>query len=171
MSFNVLLLRCLTSDRSLGEKRAKVSMPTLESGEVVLFFDTSKQAVGNSLLRKDLEMKPTDKLCDGIIIYCKNNSDKKTICLIELKGRHTDDAVEQLISTRNALEQALNNALKAKSCLDCSKDITWLGIVAASGGGLPQTKSQVKRLKANKFANADIVGEPDISDFIRQNSR
>jgi len=74
----------------------KIGIKPLDDKEIILFFKTDHTSA-----QKCLQMPDSDKkCCDYLALYRKDkNSRKEAICFLELKGKHFDHAVEQIINT------------------------------------------------------------------------
>lgn len=154
MSFNTLLLHCLTSKTSLGEAGSSVHLQ-LQAGETVLFFDIGKQAAAGSPLRKDWKIADTEPLCDGIVFYLSqqaNQPPRKIICLVELKNKSgVEHAIEQVINTRRIIEKDAKDTLQGLMCGDYWRDLEWKAYVYVRANAPTDVKKSLTKLEQAGF--------------------
>ncbi|GAC1390036.1 MAG: hypothetical protein NVS4B11_03040 [Ktedonobacteraceae bacterium] len=167
MPFSVLLLTAASSEKHIsGHGGDKVSMSNLLSNEVVLFFDkTDREEV-----KRGLGMSSERKCCDGIIFY--SNGIRKVICLVEMKSRNLGEAEEQIKSTYDRLRELMKR--ECESCNDYFEQIVWKAYVyRATGGPERQSEECVEKLMKYGFkkGNAVVLGRPDITNFLREDTR
>jgi len=105
------LAACQEIGTSVKERRSglKVSIKPLDDKEIILFFKTDHTSV-----RKCLRMPDNDnKSCDYLALYLKDKSSRKeAICFLELKGKHFDHAVGQIINTDKYTKMLLTHQLE-----------------------------------------------------------
>lgn len=65
------------------------------AGETILFFHIDCEDGRNSL---GIVGKGA-KICDYLVFYTKDDDNKEVICLLELKGKDLNSAIEQIIQT------------------------------------------------------------------------
>jgi hypothetical protein len=102
---------CKEAGTSVKEQKSgfRISIKPLDDKEIVLFFKTD-----HTFARKCLHMPDGDKKsCDYLACYLKDkNSRKESICFLELKGKHFDHAVEQIINTSKYIRAFLKHQLE-----------------------------------------------------------
>lgn len=115
MIFETLILRCLIHGTSFTDAGKTISLKKVVPGEKILFFkiddDTKKEC-----------LKISGSCCDCLIYYSDNN--RRILCLVELKGKDTEQAARQIISTYDNLVMALGHVKKSfrthsNECADC----------------------------------------------------
>ena len=167
MCLNTLLLVCLSSDRSIKESKAEIKFSP-ENGEIILLFDLKNQAISNSIIRKDWGMKNDEPLCDSVIFYSKPSDNKNLFCLVELKGNHISDAVEQIKTTHDYLKKALKSSLGAVHCCHLPAQIQWKAYIRNHGSTPNNTKQlQQKLVDLLGKGNVEISRQNDIGNFLR----
>lgn len=173
MPFNTLVMVCPTSNKtSFSGTGSKVSM-TPNSNEKVFFFDIGMQAVANSLLRQDWGMKDDEPLCDGIIYYTDVNQNKTIICLVELKGRQLNHALDQVVHTQKVMRQVLKETLAKRASNPHFSNVIWRGYIyqnksAPSNIKLLQGEIEKAEKKFGGTQNFQISKAADIGVFLRK---
>jgi hypothetical protein len=159
MPFSVLLLTGVSSKRHItGAKNSRVSMPSILSDEVALFFDKLDESPARSVLGL------TEKCCDGIIFYANEN--QKAICLVEMKNANLGLAKEQLMQTYDRLHSLLKK--ECSSCSNYLESIFWQAYIYHSGSSLPGGYRNTENdLKGHGFKEAWVRSDPDISQYLR----
>src|SRR5579859_7057861 len=77
------------------------------AGEIVHFFHTDTKEG-----RKNLNMvEEGSKICDYLIFYAKDNANSEAVCFLELKGKHLDEAVKQILSTYQRVRELAREKL------------------------------------------------------------
>ncbi|HKV59580.1 MAG TPA: hypothetical protein VJO32_14900 [Ktedonobacteraceae bacterium] len=116
MIFETLIFRCLIHGTSFTDAGKTISLKKVMPGEKVLFFkiddDTKKECLSIS-----------GDCCDSLIYYSDSNN-RRILCLAELKGKDTEQAARQIISTYDSLVLALGHSKKSWrthsfECSDC----------------------------------------------------
>ena len=157
MPFNTLLLTCLKYGTSFGEHGANVRVEGGRSDGTVLFFSIDDQSNPRSTLREDLDIG--GKICDLLIFYAPNGSDKKVLCLVELKGSDITRAVKQIKSTYLSL--------KSTFIRTHLQEIEWKAYVLTAGSS-PRNIKENKKCLIETFGrnNCNISRISDLTGFI-----
>ncbi len=134
MPFNTLLLTCLIHGTRFGEQGATVSIKP-KSGETILFFSVDDQSNEGCGLRK---MGMQGALCD-LVIFFDNAGEKKTLCMVELKGSDLKRAIEQVINTRDFLKNNLPTGLR--------QHVVWKACILLTGKSPQEVKQLEKHLE------------------------
>ena len=92
--FNATLQACFIEGTRVRESGLIVSTEVL-AGETILFFHIDCEDGRNSL---GIAGKGA-KICDYLVFYTKDDDSKEIICLLELKGKDLNSAIEQIIQT------------------------------------------------------------------------
>lgn len=163
MPFSVLLLTAASSEGHIsGYGGDRVSMKgNLLPGEIVLFFDK----VDSEVIRKSLNMV-SQHSCDGIIFLA--HGQQTIICLVEMKSDNLGDAEKQIKETYEHLYKMLKR--ECNFCKDRLEQIIWRAYIYRSGDGPKKDADDCvgKLEKAGfKSGNAVVLGNPDITDFLR----
>jgi hypothetical protein len=164
MPFSRLLLIAASSKRHIaGASGDRVSMEgNLSSGEVTLFFKIDEDIIRSSLNMQEM------KCCDGLVFYARDGEEKKTICLVELKGSNLKEAAEQINTTRERLEEILRS--ECSSCSSYLKQIIWKACIYRRNCSVDQ-KEDCKRLLLKRFRREDITflygSKNDVGAFLR----
>ena len=156
MPFNTLLLTCLHPGTSFGEVHNRVSVQQ-KSDEPILFFVTDDQSNSVSTLRSDLKMGGA--VCDLVIFYAQGN--KKTLCLVELKGSDLEQAVEQIINTYQHLKRTLKQPHR--------RLIGWKAYIQISGS-IPKELKELQKSLHNIFGKHNYAiarDDREFANFIR----
>lgn len=113
---NDTLAECLIAGTGVRESGLTVSTEKLP-GETILFFHLDC-AEG----RHSLNMAVTGlKICDYLILYTKDSEQKEIACFLELKGKKLEDAIRQVLSTRESLQALVKTKIERKQ----QQYITW----------------------------------------------
>lgn len=163
MPFNTLLLSCLKPGTSVTQNGVSVSIRP-QGGETILFFEMDCDRV-----RQNLDIESSAPICDYLVFYhlagTKPQNDKIILCLLELKGRDTEHAIEQLISTYTRLKKRLNE-LPGTGCQATVRQITWAAFVCSNPNSpISQIKpyaKEIERCFSNRFTmthQRDKLGE------------
>jgi hypothetical protein len=137
-----------------------VSM-TQEAGEKVLFFRMDQKPVRDSLgINKD------DKICDGLVFYCRGN--EKTCCFVELKGSKVNTAIEQVTHTFGRFKEEIQSSLLRMNCQSLLKQISWKAYVC-SHGNVPRVVKEYEKPLEGTFGrdNYYIGSNSDLGVFLR----
>ncbi|GEM_PF-2563255 len=162
MPLSVLLLTAANSERHItGASRDKVTVGSLQPGELVLCFDKLDTV---DIVRLGLGIPRNQKCCDGIIYYA--NRVLKVICLVEMKHSRLDSAAEQIKRTYEHLYQRLKS--ECKGCEEIFQQIVWRAYVYRTGSSTVDTE-ECKKLLRDKFGpeNIRVSSNPDILGFLR----
>lgn len=164
MLFDVLHLECLVKETSFSESGITVGCQS-ERGEIILFYDISKQADAKSNLRKALGMSQNEALCDGIIYY--QSGDRRVYCFTELKGNDLERAIEQVSNTYRRFQEILRKNTYQSYC---SNTIWKAHIQLGKGSSQIDTKTHDKTLK-NIFGQGNFNyirgNNGDITKFVK----
>jgi hypothetical protein len=129
------LLSSLEPGTGVSESDVNVSVKR-QANETILFF-----RIDAAHVCKDLGIKDKEPRCDYLAFYKKD--DKTILCLVELKGKNIEHAVEQIAHTY----KRLNELLKQRAC--DTKHITWKAYVGCNAHSpLTQSKQPADKLKA-----------------------
>lgn len=156
MPFNTLLLTCLNPRTSFGEAHNRIALQR-EADEIILFFVTDDQSNPTSAFRSDLQIDGV--ICDLIIFYAQG--DKKTLCLVELKGSDLEHAVAQIINTHQHLQNKLKHSHR--------RLVGWKAYIQISGG-IPKELKELQKSLHKTFGKHNYVITRDdrqFADFIR----
>ena len=165
MPFNTLMLTCLSQKTSFRESGATVSVAK-QSGETILLFVLDPQSNHESTVVLDL---PLDgPICDLAFYYA--TSSVKRVCLVELKGADINHALDQLINTKEKIEQALDNARRGKGWRRHAAAIEWLGYVRAHGSSPTRKPKNIEARLRRCFGkgNFKLSSRSDIGRFLRR---
>lgn len=160
MPFNTLLLSSLEPGTSVSESDVSVSVKQ-HAHETVLFFRVDIAHVCKGLGIKDKEPR-----CDYLVFY--KNEGKTILCLVELKGKNVDHAVDQIAHSYKHLSQLLK-----QRDVDM-KHITWKAYICCNAHSpLTQSKQPANTLKElfghNNFGIVRDRGrEDEFGKFLRK---
>lgn len=156
---------CIQTDTHATESGLTVSVAKRKN-EIILFVKTD-----NDHARKHLEMPENDKKsCDRLILYAQNDNKKnELLCLLELKGKKLEHAVNQIINTHKyfliliekSIERHQRAFLIVCACI-CMHN---------SPSSLREEALLSKKLKhgmANIKIKHGIQEKYDIGDFLRE---
>lgn len=165
MSLSRLLLVASSSKKQIrGQGKDKIIIKPLNpnyDGEVVLCFELDDDKARERKVCQSLGMKETDKRCDGIIFYAKDDQDGTVICFVEMKSTNIDDAAVQIQSTRTHIERLL----RADCGTDCNRQfqhIHWKACFYHHGA----TPDKISRIKKQ----LGTAGFGDVYDFTSANN-
>lgn len=134
---NARLQACCIKGTRVRESGLIVSTNTLP-GEKILFFRTdchegreSLDMVGESL-----------KICDYLVLYIKDGEKREIVCFLELKGRNLDDAVKQVLSTRERVVALSKEEIERKH----HPNITWKACICLHGTAPRNRQSSLNEL-------------------------
>lgn len=140
MSFSRLLLVSANSKKYIqGHGRDKVYISAkifiagrdAYEGEVILCFQLDEVADRENRVARSLGIPANNKRCDGLVFYSQDEKPDKVICLVEMKSTNVTDAANQIISTKQHIEELLQkecNSLSEVYRSDCMRQIariTW----------------------------------------------
>ncbi|MDD3973200.1 MAG: hypothetical protein PHD17_00740 [Methanothrix soehngenii] len=159
MPFNTLVLSCLCSRETSFCERGTGAELCIKpnSNEIVLFFVIDDQSNKQSTIREDFGIE--GGLCDLAIFYADKVKNEKIICLAELKGRHVDEAVDQIINTFKKLKKMYDE----KGIV-----VIWKAYILFKGRSPRNLKKLQMNLQETIGKNSCLIGRhSDISDFLR----
>jgi len=116
VSFSRLILVAANSKKYIvGEGRDKVHVSAKISisgrdayeGEVVLCFQLDDRTDPHKQVPRSLGMPDNNQRCDGLVFYSQDEKAEKVVCLVEMKSTNIAEAANQLISTKEHIEQLL----------------------------------------------------------------
>ncbi len=157
MPFNTLLLNCLLHGTSFSEKGATVHIKP-QTGETILFFGIDDNDRECSL-RQTLGMQQ-GVICDLVVFYARQDSEKKVICLVELKGSDVKHAARQIKSVHQHFSKSLRQHVRW---------IDWRACIYMGGSAHKDMKKV--RLELEKTfgkGNVSITRESDLGSFLRR---
>lgn len=165
MLFDVLHIECLTGHTSFNESGIAVSCQPPERGEILLFYDISKQEKAQSNLRKALEMADDEAICDGIIY--RRSGESEAYCFVELKGSDLAHAIEQVSNTYKRFQEFL----RKNNYLSYSNKVSWrthiqIGSIASQKNYNKYEKDLRVRFGDRNFS-VSRANKLDITDFVR----
>jgi hypothetical protein len=162
MPFNTLLLTCLLPGTHFTESGNAVSIQR-QLQEIILFFSIDDQSNATCALRQSLSL--TSRICD-LLVFRASFSDRRvesiTLCLVELKGRDVDGALEQIEN----IYDVFSHRLRSLSRPQCG--INWKAYIKVRvGSPINYNKRTISKLK-QKGLRVRVRREKDIGDFLRQ---
>lgn len=150
---------CRLHGTSHKQSGVRVSIRPHASEEIV-FFCVDPNQNPDCKLRAILELD-NELICDLVVLY--RNSVEVIICLIELKGRHIDHAIEQINSTYNAILRVFNG--------DLHREVKWRAYIKQniSAPNLVKKPSLKQKIKiAHTTYNRFLIGRnEDLSVILR----
>ena len=176
MSFSRLILVAANSKKCIvGEGKdkvcvsAKLSLPGRDAyeGEVVLCFQLDDRADLQKRVPRSLGIPDSNQRCDGLVFYSQDEKAEKIVCLVEMKSMNIGGAEDQLISTKEHIEQLLRKECAAlpESCqADCRRQITniiWKACIYHHGASPDEFERIQKRLRENGFTDFQSLTSAD----------
>ena len=131
------LQACCIDGTRVRESGLTVSTEVL-AGEIVLFFHIDSKDG-----RKNLNMTVEgSRICDYIVFYTKDSVDREIVCFLELKGKHLDEAVKQILSTYQRVQELSKEKIDKKQ----HQQITWKACIFLHGHAPRNGQSSIDRL-------------------------
>lgn len=145
---------------SVKENGVEVSIKP-EGNEIIYFFELDNDKQQD--LRKYLDIDGDgQKICDYLVYY--EESSKKVLCFLELKGSSLSDAVKQISNTY----PAINKKLKSQSVVSSIyNDFIWAAGVAIKRNNSP-THDKKELVKLEKMGLTPKVIKKDFANFMRK---
>ncbi|MGH2478801.1 MAG: hypothetical protein ACRDHW_03995 [Ktedonobacteraceae bacterium] len=138
---------CLIKGTSVRESGLTVSTETFP-GETILFFHTDCDEG-----RQNLNMISAGlKICDYLILYTKDSEPKEIVCFLELKGKKLEDAIRQVLSTRESLQALAIEEINRKH----HQYITWKVCICLHGHAPRPGQHNIDEL-IKKFGKNNIL--------------
>jgi len=161
MPCNAMTTKCLLPGTSYKEHGIRVSVQP-KSGERWQFFVIDDQSRPACTLRQDLKIRGA--LCDVVVLCHLPNAQLPIICLVELKGRDSARAVEQVLNTRAAL---LPHFRREHKCT-----VQWRAFIRRHGGAPKQheRKLRARLIKVFGKGNVEVVSRNTLGAFLRRRS-
>lgn len=178
MSFSRLLLVAASSKKCImGEGNDKVcispKLPNaakdrdLYEGEVILCFQLDERTDQGKRVPRSLGILGTSPRCDGLIFYAQDGETGRVICLVEMKSTNVKDAANQIISTKDHIEELLRkecDSLPEECRSDCMKQIahiTWKACLYHYGASQEEIGDFQRELKKHDFNDVDRLNRAD----------
>ncbi len=170
MSFSRLLLIAANSKKCiLGEKSDKVCISRKISerdmdpyeGEVILCFQLDDRTEQGKRVRRSLGIPKDSQRCDGLVFYSQDDKSDRVICLVEMKGTNITGAAEQILSTKEHIEELLRkecNSLPNECHSDCEgqiANITWKACLYHHGASQDMILDFLREIKKHGFNDID----------------
>lgn len=128
---------CCINGTRVRESGLVVSTEVL-SGEIILFFHIDSKDG-----RRNLNMEEEgSKICDYVVFYTKDNIDSEIVCFLELKGKHLDEAVKQILSTYQRLQELSREKLDRKQY----QQVHWKACIFLHGHAPRNGQSSIDKL-------------------------
>lgn len=178
MSFSRLLLVAANSKKCImgkGNDRVCISpkLPNtakdrdLYEGEVILCFQLDEHTDQGKRVPRSLGIPDDNQRCDGLVFYSQDEKTDRVICLVEMKRTNVTDAENQLISTKDHIEELLRkecDSLPEECRSDCTKQIshiTWKACLYHHGASQDEIKDFQRELKKHGFTDVDRLNRAD----------
>jgi len=176
VSFSRLILVAANSKKYIvGEGKDKVRVSAKISisgrdayeGEVVLCFQLDDRTDPHKRVPRSLGMPDNNQRCDGLVFYSQDEKAEKVVCLVEMKSTNIAEAANQLISTKEHIEQLLRrecDSLPQNCQSDCRRQITlitWKACIFHHGASPDKREGIQKELKNRGFADLDFLTVAD----------
>ena len=147
MPFNTLLLHGFIHGTSVEENGVRVTGHE-QRGEKILVFrlDTKDKSI-----RRSLGFPDQSGICDYLFVLSRETLGergakeyKRTLCLVELKGKEVEHAIEQIVNTYNRLNDILR---QDNSCRSFLKNVIWKAYICSNDrSSIVPNKSSTDRL-------------------------
>lgn len=170
MCFNTLLLSgCfLPGTTSFTEKGTTVSAQP-ERDETILFFSIDEQSNSSCKLRKILGMDRAGiKICDLLVFYAR--SDERLLCFVELKGKDSGRAVEQVVSTYKYFKEFLNKSPQESSLMIKIKAKAFIKLSGSAPKELREHQEELKKVFGENNYDCNRATQ-DFGEFLRGKPR
>ncbi len=188
MSFSRLILVAVNSKKCIvGEGKdkvcisAKLSLPGRDAyeGEVVLFFQLDDRTDPHKRVPRNLGIPDSNQRCDGLVFYSQDEKAEKVVCLVEMKSTNIGGAEDQLISTKEHVEQLLRkecDSLPENCQADCRgqiTNITWKACIYHHGASPDEFERIQKQLKDRGFTDVAFLtsADPDLRPLLSGEGR
>ena len=155
MSFSRLLLVAANSKKYItgagndkviiSPKRSELGKDAYE-GEVVLCFQLDEPNDPEKRVARSLGIPEEDKRCDGLVFYSQDGYPNRVICLVEMKRTNVDRAENQIVSTKERIEELLRKECEA---LPEIAHIQWKACLYHYGASPDDVNNVLSELKKN----------------------
>ena len=176
MSFSRLLLVAANSKKyilGVGNDKVSISPKILiggrdaYEGEVILCFQLDDRTDKGKRIPRSLGILENNQRCDGLVFYSQDEKTDRVICLVEMKSTNVKDAANQIISTKDHIEELLRrecDSLPEECRSDCKKQIThiaWKACLYHHDASQDEIEDFHRELKKHGFNDVDRLNRAD----------
>lgn len=155
---------CKLEGTSHTESGVKVSVkPDKSQEETIVFFCIDPESPESNEDCEFIDIISAVQICDLLIDY--ESSKKVVFCLVELKGRDVEHAIEQVLSTFKGILRTFGKNVR--------DDVQWKAYIVQHGSAPCPTKKSQKLLRLmeeafSQFDDFEVKKDRDVGRFLRK---
>ena len=162
---NAHLKNCCTQKTSAQESGIQVRTEPL-LGEKILFFHTDCDE-GRTCLKMKLTGASSNKICDYLIYYTKDDQERETVCFLELRSTDLASATEPIKDVHKQTNMLIRDEIPGK----CHEDFAFRVCICLRSQA-PSTGQHIKNLLIQTFGKGNVeikhgTTPYDIGPFLR----